>query len=437
MERLSLDGKAVELHSELLDAIERMAGPMGGVRTVLDELARVFSSTLPQPGSPQMKALLQTLGMAAGNVKQLKELKELYDAHKEVLGWLTSSVEELGTKEYSWGLKSGKTLTRKNGTVTLGAQGQLRATLESDTDGEILDGAVRTDRPDEVFLRIGVEGKLEGDVAFAGPLGQLSASAAFTTGSTVSLNNYFRHRKSETVFDAVVADIRAFRLPAASTLGALRARTLTSGETELVIPDQWVHLHASGFVQVAGALSFGQSFVRSVSITSDALSLDEAVDVRLGLTASVEYSHLLQGEFDILVSAAGSHEGFLAVELAKSKTSKREPSFQLGAEIQIEGIDRVAKAVLDAFLPDIETLVQSIESEVEELSDLKALFSSRLDKGDRCSLEPDDARRTDRNLAEARGQNRRAGRQVDLEENRERSGSPRGRQSYRQAAEPR
>ncbi len=381
MERLSVDGKAVALESELLDAIERMAGPMGGVRTVLDELARVFATALPPADSPQMKAILQAFGMAAGSVKPLKELKELYETHKEVLGWLTSPVDELGVKEHSWPLKSGKTLTKKDGTVTLGAQGQLFVTVEADTDGEILDGAVRADREDEAFLRLGVSGKLDGNVAFAGPLGALSASAAFTSGSTVSLNNYFRHRKSEMVFDAVVADLRAFRLPAQLAPGALRARTQATGDARLVIPDQWVHLHASGYVQVAGSLSFGQSFVRSVSIGSDALSLDDSVDVSLGLAASVGYSHLLRGEFDVILSAASSHEGLLAVELAKSKTSKREPSFQVGAEIRIDGIDRVAKAVLDAFLTDVETLVESIESQVEELSDLKALFSSRLDKG--------------------------------------------------------
>jgi hypothetical protein len=82
MERLSVDGKAVELGSDLLDAIERMAGPMGGVRTVLDELGRAFSHALPPAGSPQMKALLQVFGAAAGSVKELRNLKELYDAHK-------------------------------------------------------------------------------------------------------------------------------------------------------------------------------------------------------------------------------------------------------------------------------------------------------------------------------------------------------------------
>src|SRR5262249_38251786 len=181
------------------------------------------------------------------------------------------------------------------------------------------------------------------------------------------------HRPEETVFEALVADARAFALPGQARAAGLRSRLQITPEGRVTLPDQYVHLHARGFVQVSGTLSWGRQVVRAVTVDDD-----ESLSVSAGLTASVSFSQLLGGDFDVLLSPAPAGAPWLTVALAKSRKSQREAGFKVGAEVGVEGLDRVGRSLLGSVLPSVERLIATIEARGAELADLKGLFAERL-----------------------------------------------------------
>jgi hypothetical protein len=370
MDLLKIDGQEGGLSTDLLGLLRELSAKLGNVQAAVDDLRRHHLSGVK---SSAVTAAIAALGLDA------ERIQVLFSEHAAVLGWLPRPLGELGAQRHHWPFRKEKGAGLGSAPLTFGVQAGVDAGIETDVDGEILDGAVTYDKDQQLFVRLGVEATLDGEVGYSGPLGAAAAQAAFKTGGAVTLANYFRHRRDETVFDALVADARAFTLPGRATASGLRSRIQVLPGGQVTLADQYVHLHAQGFVQVSGSLRWGRQVVRAASVKVDALDLDESLSLSAGLTASARFSQLLSGDFDLLLSAAPTGAPWLALSLAKSKTSKREAGFKVGAEAGVAGLDRVGRGLLAAVVPSVERLIGTIEARGEELADLRSLFLEKLE----------------------------------------------------------
>src|SRR5262249_41648013 len=146
----------------------------------------------------------------------------------------------------------------------------------------------------------------------------------------------------------------------------------------VLLPDQYVRLSGSGLLKLGGSVTWSRSFLSTANVTEKSLDLDTQVQVLTGVEATVSFSYQLNGTFDILVFASPSNPSRVRVQLAKSQTSAREIGFQLGANIGIEGLDKVGQTVLGHFLPTVEALIKPLADGSAQFTDLRSLFSAKL-----------------------------------------------------------
>ena len=196
MDLLKIDGQEGGLSTDLLGLIRELSGRLGNVQAAVDELRRHHLSGV---ASAVVTTAIGALGLDA------EHIKTLFHEHAAVLGWLPRPLGELGEQRHHWPFRKAVAGSLP-GPLSFGVAAGVDAGIETDVDGEILDGAVRFDKAQQLFVRVGVDATLEGDIGYSGPLGALSAQAAFKTGGAVTLANHFRHRRDETVFDALLAD---------------------------------------------------------------------------------------------------------------------------------------------------------------------------------------------------------------------------------------
>lgn len=215
MDLLKIEGQEGALGTDLLRLIHELRARLGNVQAAVDELRQHHLSGV---ASAVVAKAIEALGLDA------EHIKALFHEHAAVLGWLPRPLGELGEQRHHWPLRKAASGSLPPGPLSFGVAAGVDAGIETDVDGEILDGAVRFDKEQQLFVRVGVDATLEGDIGYSGPLGALAVQAAFKTGGAVTLANYFRHRRDETVFDALLADARAFTLPGRATAIGLRSR---------------------------------------------------------------------------------------------------------------------------------------------------------------------------------------------------------------------
>jgi hypothetical protein len=204
--------------SEVADAVGGLGeGGTGRRFTSRRERAPRAERAIPKPVADALKKADVTTA----------RLRDLLDEHAVVLGWLNRSLQDVGARQYRWPLEG--SAARKGlaaGALAISGTAGLSAEVECDLDGEVLDGALRFDSQRDAFLRVGVTGKLEGKASYRGLLARLGGEAAFLTSGAATVDNWFRHRRGETVFEAVTADLAAIQLPGAIAPERLRARLL-------------------------------------------------------------------------------------------------------------------------------------------------------------------------------------------------------------------
>lgn len=372
MDLLRLERSRASIGSRLVRVVKGVADELGSPHLALKAVRRFLDGT----ASEEEDGLVQRV-LAAAGVEE-SELAERVARYDDLLDLLLGSVGDVGEqRSVELPLDAGAEASLGPGELALA--GTLRAFVEADLDGEALDGRIVFDPEREVVLRVGVEGALEGNLKASRNLGQLAGRLGVAASSTVLVENYFRHPRSERVLDALVADLAGLDLPLAiRDAGDLRWHV---GGDGLRIPDQWVHLEFAGNLVLEGGLSFAQGAVSTARIVHDALELDDVVTVESGAFAKVEFGHRISGVFDLLVSPSAHHPSRLRVELHKSVASERRLGVEVGATVGVSGLDRVARAVMSRVLPKVDRLVERLEGAVAGgVPRLRELFSARLDE---------------------------------------------------------
>ncbi len=349
------------------------------------------------------KALVDELGQGASAVKVLRrfargetdsKLQELFDAfevdearqrklrdaierHDDLLDLLGGTVGDLGGKVYKLELdKQGRVGA---GQAALDVGGSLAARFDVDVDGVVEEGPVSFDADSEAFLRIGVDGKLRGHFEHSGLLGKLPGSTAFSSEASIALHNFFRHRRSDRALEALLGGLKSFELPGTITAASdLAVWKSNAPDADSVVEAQYVHLAGGGYVQLGAQLGWSSGFLASASVDSDRLGLNEVLPVKGGVFAKARFSGLMRGNFDILVSRDRDDEGKVRVRLSKQRLRQREAGFSVGAELSVEGLDRVARQVLGRASEPLEELIGKLERAAKKGSDLDELLSAKL-----------------------------------------------------------
>ncbi len=371
MDLMRLGNVGVSLETGVLDLVRRLSTLVGDPHAALKTLRRYLAGSSDQAEAALIDTILADVGLTSSTLR--KRLERFGD----LLELLQSSLGDLGTQT-TIDLPFEQHGEVNLGTGELAIGGRLKAFAEADSDGDALEGRIRFDPSDEVVLRIGVEGQLEGNVGAKGNLGAVAGSIGVQAGCGLLLENFFRHQRRERVLDALFADLTGFDLPLRLRDGGdLRFRVGPGG---VRIPDQWVHLNFVGRIALDGGLSFSQNVLSTARVTQKALAVDEILNVDTGFEGSVQFSHMLEGAFDLLVCPSASNSSRVRVELHKSVASERRLGVEVGATVGITGLDRIGRSILARVLPKLDKLVLDLDAAVTKgVPRLKELLEAKVD----------------------------------------------------------
>lgn len=374
MDSILRANKIARFHDDILKLLKQLRQDLGSKDAALEALLEFSEGH----ANSSVDAALQLLGVADD---KRDDIRRRIKQHKNVLTLLGGNVSEIGDEEVDWSLDETATpWTGGAGKIGVEVEAEARAYLETDTDGELFDGLITFDTERDVVLTIGAEGKTRGDVNFSGKLGAVGGKAAFRADGNIEVANHFLHSVDDDALDALIKDLGGFELPGTiGVAGDLRGRDPADGETVAVIPAQYVQLRGEGLVEMGGSLSWSTGSISTGRIVSDRLNLDEVVKIEAGASASVSFSHLLEGSFDILVSRYAKKPGKVLVKLARSKGTESSAGLKIGATLGIEGLDKVGRAVLQHITPRIDALFKKAEV-IDDYADVRALIEKQIGK---------------------------------------------------------
>jgi hypothetical protein len=365
MDVLKLGNNKVELSKDLLTIFKRLADGSSRQKA-LTALRKYVSGE----DDGTVAALVDELGIDGDRVK------ELYNKYKDILELLLGNLENVGDKEVSWPLKAEGDADLGGGVLAVSGTAKLEAFLEADSEGDALDGRIELEN-DEVLIRLGAKGTLEGELGASRNLGSTDAKLGVKAGGSILLENYFRHKKSASVLETLIEDVTDFTLPGriddAEDLVAWPSANIR-------IPAQWVHLELQGEAELSGELSWSQTALQAATIASEALNVNETITIDSGLKAALNFSHSVGGLFDILICASQDDRKRLRVELHKSRYKESQLGVEVGVTYGISGFDKVGKSILDSFVPQLTEVVDKVEEYVDNgLPSLKNLLKAKLE----------------------------------------------------------
>jgi hypothetical protein len=366
---LKLGNSKVGFSKDLLSLFKRLTDEYGSRLAALKALRRYVKGE--DDGS--VAALINDLGIDGDRVK------ELYNEYKDVLDLLLGNLGDVANRDpITWPLKADGDADLAGGLLAVSGTAELEAFLEADTDGQAMDDRISFDPDQEVLIRLGVKGKLEGKLDTARNLGSVAGKVGVKANSSALLENFFRHKRSDPVIGALWEDVTDFTLPGLIDDAEDLVAWPSAGTR---IPAQWVHLELQGTAAFHGKLSWSQSALQTATITNDALNVNDTLTIQTGLEAAVSFSHSISGLFDLLICASEKHRNRLRVELHKSRSTERRLGVEVGATYGISGLDQVGKSILDNFVPQLNELVGKVEAMVDGgLPTLKQLFAAKLDE---------------------------------------------------------
>ncbi|HEX2643689.1 MAG TPA: hypothetical protein VHU81_11915 [Thermoanaerobaculia bacterium] len=355
------------LERDLLLLLKDLTDLLGSRQAALKTLRGFLAG---QGGDDVVEPLLSSLGI------DREFLEERFDKYKDLLDLVLGPIGNVGDRPpVELPLKTQGAADLAGGAIALEGSAELTAAVEADNDGSALDGRISFQAGDEVVIRVGLAGALAGKLDAAGNLGGVAGTGGFQAGGRFTLDNYYRHARAEPVLDALLADLTDFTLPGKiDDPKDLRSQAAAGG---LRTPNQWVHLQAEGNLSLAGSLRWSQSSVQVGDFDAGGLHLDDALTVTTGLQAAVTFQHQISGLFDLLVSAAPDPSK-VRVELHKNRKVETEIGVEVGATVGIQGVDTVAKAVLDTFLPKVTALVDQAEAKAAAFPTVRSLFAAKL-----------------------------------------------------------
>jgi hypothetical protein len=368
MQFLSRNGQIVQVEDRVLKALEKILELFGTRQKAL----RALKEYVVAPGNADIKKILEKVGIDES------AFGEFLRTNQAALTALLGAIGDLAEHELAWSLSKAKKLGNDMWSVAGSASFQasidvdVREEEDKETPVEEL-GLTLGDQ--DALAAIGVEGTVSvgGRVTAAAPVagGVLTGSIAFDAGAEILLENCFLHQRTEPAIPALAEDIGDFTLPFAIGSADDLRHLSRSG---VVVPTQWIRLKAAGHVNFGARLCWGRSWVNAAAIRNESLDIDESITVSPKLSASVSVSQALSGDFD-LVLAASPTPGLVRVTLRKSRASQRQVGISLEGGVEIEGLDKIGKALLHQIQPAVDAVIGKIEEEEKAFPSLKKLVS--------------------------------------------------------------
>lgn len=368
MEFLSGNGQIARVNGKIADALKAITGKFA---TRL-QVVKALKAFLLNPSGAEIGQVLKDLGINTGSFQEF--LKE----NETALTVLVGKVGDLAEHELKWDLSKGKKIGK--GDWSVDASADFKAAIDVDVKEEDeketpVDELDVTLGDQDALVAIGVEGKVSvgGKAAASGAAagGTFQADLAFGAGAEILFQNCFLHQRSEEALAALGEDVEDMRLPF-SIDSADDLRLMSKPDS--VIPLQWVYLKAAGNVNFGASFSWGGTWINTGTVSDDSLNVDETIDVTTGVSAGVSVSHALSGAFELVLSASPT-PGLVRASLKKSRSSQRQSGFSLKAGVEIEGLDKVGRAILDQFQPTLDAIVKKIEDQEKSFPDLKTLVT--------------------------------------------------------------
>lgn len=351
---LGFDEKTIQLLADLLSET-------GGRQAALEQLRQYALNPVPDS---TVGRLATRLGIDPA------KLQALHDSHGKVIALLFGRLREL-TEPLSWPLERAAALPAAAWSVNV--TGQAAATLAVDTDGTLIEGAIDFDPANDAYLEVAAHGTVGAGAEAEAVVRSIGVQAAFRADADVVVSNYFRHRPDDLAIAALAHDVRVFRLPG-TVRGPHDLGTVTTTALGKPVYDQVLRVKASGGIRIGGALAWSTSYLGSYTLSRDQLELNQAVTVGAALAAGAEFSYKLEGLFDIIVHASPDTPSMVRIRLAKSQLSGHDTHVALSGTVGIAGLDGVAKALLDTFVPQLDALVGHLEQNKDKFADLESLF---------------------------------------------------------------
>lgn len=338
------------------------------VATLLDELRKVNTPQQVLDELLKYAANPAAAGVVAGAVTALKldgpAIQKFIQDNTASLTFILGNAGAAAKQKLSWPVAADTTLNVN--AVALDLAASASATIAGDTDGDLFgDGTVTYDKTANAFLTYEVQGTVEADASIPSfPIGgSFSGKAAFSTGASILLGNYFQHGVNDSALQALIDDVRAFRLP-------YDAADLRDG--------QYIRMHNTGSVAISGDLSFGKTIVATGEVSAEDLGIAAtpiSADIKFG--ASLGFEAALSGDFNILVSR-DAQPGRVRVRLTTARSSSRSMSFQTSVGAVIKGVDKVASSLVSQITTPLNALVKVFETNETKYGDLKKLFTTQV-----------------------------------------------------------
>lgn len=362
---LAVAGKLAQFDPELIGLLRELYEQLGKDRQATIDALRNY--LLDPQATSAVGKLLKLLGADQARVKAALE------KHHQQLVLLLGNVADLPAAGLALPLKV--SVAPAGGGWGIKADASLIGKLVPDGDGTLLEGALTFEAGRDTYVEWAVNGALTGAVSGGIKTGTVGANGAFNGSGEILFSNFFLHDPTETALGALSGDVGRIKLPGQIERAEDLLPAAKRGDREL--PQQVVRVRAAGMVAIGGSLNISTSYLGSFSVTSKALTLDRVIPVQAKLTAEASFSYALDGVYDLLVQRSPDRPAMVRVRLAKSQTKSLQAGVKIGVNASIKGLDGVAKALLDRFVPQLDALAARLDETQQQFPELRALFESR------------------------------------------------------------
>ncbi|MDJ0655684.1 MAG: hypothetical protein QNJ40_16080 [Xanthomonadales bacterium] len=190
-----------------------------------------------------------------------------------------------------------------------------------------------------------------GGLGLTGSAAPGAGTLSFSTSARTTAEVAYQYAASTTVIESLMASARHFTFPwdfaeLAKNLQPISAEGRCLGLRRAQIT-------GSGNFQLAGGATIGRALTYSGS------SQIPALDARAQLGATISFSLARSGNFKVVMERGAS--GNLALSVTRTGSSTRSGAIDLGADIDVKGLDGPARKYADQFLRDPAGIIKDLE----------------------------------------------------------------------------
>lgn len=263
-----------------------------------------------------------------------------------------------------------KTIERKDkeASVSLNLAANAKLELDCDDDGSLADDLATFNKNKEVILSACLSGelgiKLEQKARKEELANKLKCENHLAAKTGIRIYNYFIHDKDVLLLDALLEDIPEIDLP-----GEVAKRP------EIINKNQLIHIHNSNGINLSGALSWSNSFIKTLHPASFVTS---AITTFLTPSVDFEFKWITHNSSNILISRENSK--MLKVKIGLEETNGREAGVKLGLSAGVNGLDDYVICLLDQFSAPLTTLVGEVSNYKQKYSNVDKLLTTAVEE---------------------------------------------------------